>query len=265
MNRRHLSRLLTAVLATAVLLHMPFTPHSAQAASSERMETHIVDTLGGQALIPLIEPLLAPGGSIGHYQGRLVIRTTAESFSDITRLIADIDRAPRSVRISLRRSASGSSQQDDASMSGSVDQRGNVRGNVVILRDRQQQQRDDHYSINTLDGHDAFIDRGNLLQLSGYGPGNTSVLPLLQGIAVTPQLLPDGQIRLTVEQRFDEQRNTGEMHTQSAHSTLQLSPGQWHDLGGLTQEDSGSRQGLTGGQRQSGREEITLQVRVEVL
>ncbi|MCH8542986.1 MAG: type II and III secretion system protein [Alcanivorax sp.] len=265
MNRRHLNRLLAALLTTVALLHTPLTVHAARAVADDRMETHIVDTLGGKALIPVIQPLLAPGGSIGHYQGRLVIRTTAESFDEITRLIADIDRAPRGLRISFRRSASGTSQQDGASARGSVDQDGRVRGNVVIQRDRQQQQRSDDYTISTLDGHDAFIDRGNLLQLSGHHPGDRTVLPLLQGIAVTPQLLPGGQIRLTVEQRFDERGQAGDLRTQSAQSTLQLSPGQWQDMGGLTQQSEDGHRGLSGGERRSGQEAITLQVRVDLL
>lgn len=265
MNRRHPNRLMTAVIAIAVLLHTPSTFRAAQAGSGDNLETHIVDTLGGQALIPVIQPLLAPGGTIGHYQGRLVIRTTAESFNDITRLIADIDRAPRSVRISLRRSSSSDDKQRSTTASGSINQDGKVHGNIGVQRDRQQQQRSDQYTIGTLDGHDAFIDRGNLLQLSGHHPGDTTVLPLLQGIAVTPQLLPDGKIRLTVQQRFDERRQTGEVTTQSAESTLLLSPDQWHDLGELTRQGTSASRDLSSGNRRSGQEAISLQVRVDLL
>ncbi len=224
------------------------------------METRIIDTLGGESLIPVIEPLLIEGGRISHYRGRLVIRTSAENLAEISALIAEIDQPPRPVRITLRRDARSSDTGRDTSVQIEADSDGRVGGRAQASQQQRTQQRRDDYHITTLDGHEAFIDRGQLLQLAGYAPGSREILPLLQGIAVRPRRLPDGRVQVEINQRFEEQRASGQLETQAAQSTLLLQPAQWYPLGSLQQDNSR----LAPGHRSDQAQHINLEIRVEL-
>ena len=248
---------LARVLLRCVLVVLVITP--ALAAAQSAMETRIIDTLGGESLIPVIQPMLAEGGRISHYRGRLVIRSTPENLAEISALIADIDQPPRPVRITLRRHASSSDSQRDAGVRIEADRDGRVDARVQASRRDSARERQDDYHITTLDGHEAFIDRGQLLQLAGYAPGSREILPLLQGIAVRPRLLPDGRVQLDISQRFDERHSSGQLETQSAQSTLLLHPAQWQALGSLQQDDAM----MAPGHHSDSTGQINLEVRVE--
>lgn len=226
------------------------------------METHIVDTLGGEALIPTLRPLLVEGGSIGHYQGRLVIRTTAENFTVLRQVIADIDQVPRPVRISLRREANQQRSRQDAEVR-VHSERGGSRAEARIRQGQQISSRQDDYHITTLDGHEAFIDRGQLLQLAGYSPNDRTLLPLLQGMTVRPRLLPNGQVELSVNQRFDEVDSAGQARTQGADTVLRVEAGEWRPLGGLAHQGREEDSGLLSRGSSTDSSQIILQIRVE--
>lgn len=249
-HRQCLARALLGSMLVLLVIAPPL------AAAQSAMETRIIDTLGGESLIPLIQPMLAEGGRISHYRGRLVIRSTPENLAEISALIADIDQPPRPVRITLRRHASSSDSQREAGVQIEADRDGRVDARVQASRRDSARQRQDDYHITTLDGHEAFIDRGQLLQLAGYAPGSREILPLLQGIAVRPRLLPDGRVQLEISQRFDERHPGGPADTQTAQSTLLLTPAQWQPLGRLDQD--------TADRSMAGRTEHTSQISLDV-
>lgn len=253
-HRQCLARALLGSMLVLLVIAPPL------AAAQSAMETRIIDTLGGESLIPLIQPMLAEGGRISHYRGRLVIRSTPENLAEISALIADIDQPPRPVRITLRRHASSSDSQREAGVRIEADRDGRVDARVQASRRDSARQRQDDYHITTLDGHEAFIDRGQLLQLAGYAPGSREILPLLQGIAVRPRLLPDGRVQLEISQRFDERHPGGPADTQTAQSTLLLAPAQWQPLGRLDQDMAGRSMA----ERNEHTSQISLDVRVDL-
>src|SRR5690606_29827804 len=100
---------------------------------------------------------------------------------------------------------------------------------------------------------------------TGGWPASTTVLPLVQGLEVTPILLPNGDVRLSLQQRFDERQADGRLTTQHSATTLVIPPGQWRNIGQLGGTEQHQQRGLTGAGQQSSEQSIPLQIRVDVV
>lgn len=234
-------------------------------AAAAELRTYVLQTLNGDNVAEVLRPLLPDGATVVPYQGRLVLRTTPENYAEIVALLAEIDAPPRSLRISLRRSEDSQRQRSGVQGQGSVHYPGGLQGNVRIIREQGSGSSSQDYSITTLDGHDAFIDRGSLIAITGGWPPDTTLLPLLQGLEVTPRLQPDGDIRLQVRQRHDARQADGEITVQRTATTLIVPPGQWRSLGHLGGSES-TQQRAPGTYSTTEKEtRIPLQIRVDVL
>lgn len=234
-------------------------------AASAQLRTYVLDTLNGDSVAQVLRPLLPEGGTVVPFQGRLVVRTTPENYAEIVALLAEIDTPPRSLRISLRRSEDSQRQQSGIRSSGSVHYPGGLQGNVRIIGEHDSLSNNQHYSITTLDGHDAFIDRGSLIAITGGWPANTTLLPLLQGLEVTPRRQPDGDIRLQVRQRHDARQADGQISVQRTSTTLIVPPGQWRSLGHLGGDESQQQRTLESHSDTRQQSSIPIQIRVDVL
>src|SRR3990172_9404966 len=80
-------------------------------------------------IVPVLEPLVAPGGTVTGMNDRLIIKTTASNLEEIKGVLASIDRAPRRRRITVRQDVANSLQarQDAVSVTGRA---GDVRARV---------------------------------------------------------------------------------------------------------------------------------------
>lgn len=235
------------------------------ASAGAELRTYVLNTLNGDGVAEVVRSLLPEGGTVVPYQGRLVVRTTAENYAEIVAMLAEIDAPPRSLRVSLRRTEDSQRQQNAIQSSGSMHYPGGLQGNVRIIRGQESGSSSQHYSITTLDGHEAFIDRGSLIAITGRWPADTTLLPLLQGIEVTPRQQPDGDIRLQVRQRHDARQADGEIALQRTSTTLIVPPGQWRSLGHINSSEA-ARQRAPGNRSDSRQgTDIPLQIRVDVL
>lgn len=222
-------------------------------------QTYVLDSFGAESLVPVIRPMLAEGGSVSSYQGRLVVHTTPNNYAEITRLLKQVDVAPTQLKLSLR-------VKED----GSYSNRGVNVGDVVITRDRGgkwgagaevgidystgSRQRHSTYTVSALSGYRANIDSGTLVSLSKtyvsrYGIANSTLLiPVTQGMTVLPRHLPDGRIQLDVAQQYDRVRllatsghHEPQINTQNSQTQLVVQPNQWTSVGSIVQQQDVSR------------------------
>src|SRR5688572_22161415 len=117
---RSLRTRLAPMIAAAVLLVLVTVT-----ARSQSLEVIPLRYRPAAEVIPVIQPMLAPGGSVSGYQGQLVVRTTPANLDEIKRILASIDTAPRQLIITVRQDAEASSSASSAEVSGSV---GSERG-----------------------------------------------------------------------------------------------------------------------------------------
>jgi len=235
---------------------------SACTIQAEDMRIHVLPRADAAALLPVIEPLLAPGGSVRAYQGKLIIRTTDSNMSELEGALGSLEAKPSAMVVHLRRQGSSSEQRSgvDTRIEGRIP--GGVSGDIRIEQNRRQTSQQDHYRIRTLSGYPAHISQGTLLALGG-GYYGTVFAKLQQGIQVIPQLTPDGSVVLQISQRYDQPGGQGVAHTQSSGTTLRVQPGIWQPMGSISVDRQQDQRGLGGVRSSSQQVNLPLEVMVE--
>jgi len=283
--KRYIShRLIGAVCTTnlaslsAFALSLAVLPISVQASTSQ---TYVIHTYGGASLLPAVRQQLnssADGGTVTTYQDKLVLRTTARNYQAVQQLLSQIDRQPQALTVAVRVGNSSSEQGNTQQSQVIITNRG-IQGAGVISQRSSQQQGNNLYQVQTLSGSAASISTATLYSLTQtYNTNNHStyhrsandnfkpqiviqqqiLLPTTQGIAVTPRLLPSGEVEVQLSQVEESlvqpnspynQMSSTDNSTSSAsnpvrgqrlNSTMIVPRGQWVTIGQISQNSSSS-------------------------
>jgi hypothetical protein len=259
-------------------LGLAVLPVTVQASTAQ---TYAIHTYGGASLLPAVRQLLsssADGGTVTTYQDKLVLRTTARNYHAVQQLLSQIDRQPQALAVAVRVGNSSSGQGNIQQGQVIITNRG-IQGAGVISQRSSQQQSSNLYQVQTLSGSAASISTGTLYSLTQtYNPNNYStyhrsandnfkpqiviqqqiLLPTTQGIAVTPRLLPSGEVEVQLSQVEESlvqpnspynQMSSTDNSTSSAsnpvrgqrlNSTMIVPRGQWVTIGQISQNSSSS-------------------------
>ncbi|GAF55744.1 hypothetical protein JCM18901_1410 [Psychrobacter sp. JCM 18901] len=262
---------------SAFALSLAVLPVTVQASTSQ---TYVIHTYGGANLLPAVRQQLnssADGGTVTTYQDKLVLRTTARNYQVVQQLLSQIDRQPQALTVAVRVGNSSSEQGNIHQSQVIITNRG-IQGAGVISQRSSQQQSSNLYQVQTLSGSAASISTGTLYSLTQtYNTNNHStyhrsashdfkpqiviqqqiLLPTTQGIAVTPRLLPSGQVEIQlsqVEERlvqlnspYNQMSSTNNTNSasnairgQRLNSTMIVPRGQWVTIGQISQNSSSS-------------------------
>ena len=263
-----IKKLTTPLLVTAASIILST---SAIAAISQ---TYVIDTYGGATLLPAVRQQLnssADGGTVSIYQDKLVLITTPRNYQMIQQLLTQIDRQPQALTVAVRVGNSSSIQDNIRQGQVVITNRG-IQGGGVINQYSRQQQGSSLYQVQTLSGSAASISTGTLYSLTQnyratiqpnyHYPADRQpnaqiviqqqvLLPTTQGIAVTPRLLPNGQVEVRlsqVEERLARSNSSynrygtssNGIQGQSLNSTLIVPRGQWVTIGEISQRSVNS-------------------------
>ena len=241
-----------------LLLSVWIMPFAAQAAT---YQTYVIHTYGGDALLPAVRQQLSnsrDGGSATIYQDKLVLQTTTANYQALS----------VAVRVGNNSSTQGYIQQGRVIITNQ-----GIQGTGVISQSTNQQQNNSHYHVQTLSGSAASISTSTLYSLMqtyqansyptysrslGSRPAGQIIiqqqvlLPTVQGIAVTPRLLPNGQVEVQLNQveealvtpnssynqnRYNQNRynQNSAIQAQRLTSTIIVPRGQWITIGQISQ------------------------------
>lgn len=282
--KRYISHRLIGAVCTinlaslsAFALSLAVLPISVQASTSQ---TYVIHTYGGASLLPAVRQQLnssADGGTVTTYQDKLVLRTTARNYQAVQQLLSQIDRQPQALAVAVRVGNSSSGQGNIQQGQVIITNRG-IQGAGVISQRSSQQQGNNLYQVQTLSGSAASISTATLYSLTQtYNANNHPtyhlssndnlrpqiviqqqiLLPTTQGIAVTPRLLPNGQVEVQlsqVEERlvqlnspYNQMSSTNNTNSasnairgQRLNSTIIVPRGQWVTIGQISQNSTNS-------------------------
>ena len=252
-----------------------------------------------QEIIPIIQPMLAPGGSVSGHQGQLIIRTTPANLEEIKRILGSVDTAPRQLQITVRQDADTASQRSRAEVSGSVGgEHGRVtvpgsretRGGNVVLREGDDrvranvQQSDSTASdrntqtVRVMEGREAFVSVGQSVpvrerqvrrtvvggQVVEQVVEGTQYRDVATGFYVIPRLAGD-RVTLDVSPQREtlSRRVPGGVDVQSMTTTVSGRLGEWMEIGGISRDASGQQTVLLGHRAAATREERRVLVKVD--
>ena len=245
----------------AFMLSLIVLPVAVQAANNQ---TYVIDTYGGETLLPAVRQQLnssRDGGTVAVYQDKLVLQTTAVNYQAVQQLLNQIDRQPQALTVSVRVGNNSSSQGNIQQGQVIITNRG-TQGSGIINQRNSQQQSNNLYQVQTLSGSAASISTGTLYSLSQTYTANNYptyhrpsgqiiiqqqvLLPTTQGIAVTPRLLPNGQIEVKLSQVEEQLVRSNSSYRQNSYgnsaiqgqrlnSTIIVPRGQWVTIGQISQ------------------------------
>ncbi|GAF57365.1 hypothetical protein JCM18902_60 [Psychrobacter sp. JCM 18902] len=249
----------------AFALSLTVVPIVAQAAT---FQTYVIDTYGGDALLPAVRQQLntnRDGGTVTTYQDKLMLHTTAANYQAVQQLLTQIDGQPQALTVAVRVGNNSSVQGNIQQGQVIISNRG-IQGSGIIHQSNSQQQTNNLYQVQTLSGSAASISTGTLYALNqtydvnsytNYKSPSVQIviqqqvlLPTTQGITVTPRLLPTGQVEVTLSQVEETlarsyssfQKNSNHaIQGQRLDTTIIIPRGQWVTIGQISQSSQNQR------------------------
>ncbi|MEX0959413.1 MAG: secretin N-terminal domain-containing protein [Burkholderiales bacterium] len=261
--RRRFLRLLLAFCAVAPL---------GRAGFAQQTVLEVIELRARRAddVIPVLRPLLAPGGTISGLQGRLIVRTTPANLAELRRVLDVIDAAPKRLVISVRQEDSATREGSEVEISGSV---GSDRARVGVpgtgatgggtvqggsgddaLRARVLGTRSDGSGTNVqtvqvLDGNAAFIRLGESVPVRSRTtistPQGVREVESVEyrnvdtGFYATPRV-SGGEVTIQLSARRDAvlDRDTGAARIQRVDSVVSGRLGEWIEVGSIAEDAS---------------------------
>lgn len=220
-------------------------------------------------LLPVLSPLVEPGGAITGMGNQLIIKASRRNREQLKQALAALDTAPRMlrIRISQNRDEAGSGQetgvsgdlnlgsnvriiQPGRSGGGSLQiQRGDSTVNVRATDTRSARSATSSQMVQVMEGGKAFIQVGQSipvpLRQAVAGPGGmvlsetTVYRDIGQGFYAEPRLAGD-RVTLDISPSNDTPGHygPGSVNTQRLSTTVSGRLGQWIPLGGSAQAAS---------------------------
>jgi hypothetical protein len=246
-----------------------------------------------EEVIPLLQPMLAKGGSLSGLRGQLVVRTTPANLAELRRVLTTVDAAPRRLLISVAQDSAYDASRRGAEISGSLRAEDNLRltipGSSTAPRDGLQARIYDSRSLDNvrvtqtvqvLEGRSAFINSGAEVPVRDRrtvrsvvnGRVVDQVVDDVQyrsadtGFQVTPRVTGD-VVTLDVSPQREAfvQGVPGVVDVQRVVSTVSGRLGEWIELAAISQSCESDREvilGRAGGTRTQSR---SVLVKVEEL
>ena len=274
----------------AFALSLTVVPIAVKAAA---YQTYVIHTYGGESLLPAVRQQLSAsrdGGTVSIYQDKLVLHTTAANYQKVQQLLSQIDGQPQALTVAVRVGNSSQSQGNSQQGQVIISNRG-IQGAVMINQRNSQQQGNNLYQVQTLSGSAASISTGTLYSLSQTHIANSYptynrpsgqiiiqqqvLLPTTQGIAVTPKLLPNGQVEVRLTQ-VEEQlvranpsynrygyTNNSSVQEQRLNSTIVVPRGQWVNIGQISQNNQTQSSGYDSNQTVNSSNSVPISLLVQ--
>ena len=267
-------------------------------AMAESMKLEIIELKSGVVsdIVPVLKPLVAKGGTVTGMNGKIIIKSTPSNLKQLKQVLAELDKAPRRLMISVKQNVDGSLKQSESGLSGRYIS-GNVKiespdisnegaiiqgqdsdGNVIRYRTIETRTRSEDrnvFRIQTLEGHPAHINVGNSVPIPTQSTvitaggvvtttGGVEYRDVTSGFYVLHRLQGDN-VTLLVAPKLSRTTpgQAAIFDIQEVETTASGKLGEWIQIGGATQHfnDDGRRNVIRTKQR--GQEARNVLIKVE--
>jgi type II secretory pathway component GspD/PulD (secretin) len=221
-------------------------------------------------VIPVLQPLLEQGGALTGQDYKLFVRASSTNVRQLRAALAQIDRKPGQLLVSVRRSTQQKMERERAQVNGTVGNRGSdvaVHATDSDARDR----RDGLASVQVVEGSSAFISSGSdvpVVTAVAAGGGRrpwaaatTGYRNVSSGFVVTPRV--NGQTVIIDIEQQDERVVNGNVQTQRLTTQVGGTLGEWIQLGGVSESASTQHRGILSRQYSTQSDERSIWVKVE--
>ena len=276
-QRRVLLRTLAGLAGVSLL--QPFIPLFAN-------ELVVIELNGRTAeeLIPLLRPMLAPGGKISGLNDKLIIRTTPSNLAELRAMLDVLDAPPRRLRITVRQDAGRRERDVDLEVSGSVGTSGQPSGasgkrpseasdgNISASASARASERNSGVaqSVQTLDGSPAYIAIGQSIPVRGSiaadGREYVEYRDVVTGFYATPRVRNE-RVTVALETSADRVNRPidGSARIQRAETIVTGELGEWIEVGTISSDADGRQIGIVFFESSAATSESRIYLKVEEL
>ena len=231
-----------------------------------------------EQVLPILRPLLEPGGAVSGMQNQIVLRASRRNIDEIRRVLASIDSQPRRLMISVRQDTADNVQGRGASVGGSISSRGGADIRARVFDNRNSSDESISQRLQVLEGYPATINigqsvpvttRSTIGSVTGANQGGmvsetTTYRDASTGFEVVPRLSGDlVQLEISPRRETLAGAGPGSINSQRITTTASGRLGEWFELGGVSQDESRQGAGILYGSSGERRDIRRVWVRVE--
>jgi type II secretory pathway component GspD/PulD (secretin) len=215
-----------------------------------------------EQVLPVLRPLLEPGGTLSGSRGQLFLRASPANVADIKRALEAIDRPLRRLQISVRFDDALARERRGIEASGTIGSGGARVGITAEDVRRAATERVDQ-QLQVLEGGRAFILSGNSSPLRVEG--GVVIREMATGIEVTPRIAGDQVFLEVAPQRETAGPGPGVVQAQRIVTTVTARLGEWVELGGTVAAADRDDRGIASSSARRASESRRTWVKVEEL
>jgi type II secretory pathway component GspD/PulD (secretin) len=242
-------------------------------------------------VLPVLQPLLEPGGTLTGMDDQLILRASAKNRAQIKAVLARIDQAPRQLVIYVRQhmdlqqqnrgiNVTGQVKADGVSVTVPNQQRPTARlsagsVNLDVQNSQRNSQEAADQMVRVIDGGSAYINAGvsvpipmQSIQYGAYGAGvaRTTVYQNLgSGFYAIPHLMGERvTLDISPEQTSAQAGSYGNRNIQRLTTTVQTRLGEWVQIGGTDSSNTQSTGQLLGRVSESQQSQRGVWLKVEI-
>lgn len=279
------------------LMRMMLLALCAVAAHAQQMVVEVIELEHRlvRDVVPILQPVLAPGATITGTSNQLILRTTPANLAEVREVLSAIDTRIRQLRITVTQDVSVVMQAREDALSGHV-QAGDFAAGVPdpapsggaaigvetatggatyrTLRTHSQEESSNLHFVLTMEGQPAFVATGQqvpqpyyestVTPFGGSVAAGVDYQEVSTGVYVTPRVQGD-RVTLEVSPRAErlDPRGSGMIERQGLDTTVSGRLGEWIPLGGASVTSGGADGELLARTRRQGDNNYTVWVRVD--
>lgn len=206
-------------------------------------------------VLPVLQPMVEPGGTLSGMNNQLFLRTSPRNREDIKRVLAAIDKPSRRLVIHVSQERGSDDSSRGGNVSGQVVLGSNRRAdvNARVWDTRSARSEAGTQMVQTVEGGRAFIQVGRSVPVPMrqviVGPGGAMATESVvfrdigQGFYAQPRLNGD-RVTLEISQQADSGGRYGGMDSQRLSTTVSGRLGEWIELGGTSAHAVGNTGGF---------------------
>lgn len=239
-------------------------------AMAQTLEVIDLEHRSAPEVIPVLQPLVATGGALSGEGYKLFVRTTSANLVELRKAIAQIDREPQALTVSVRKTTRQHMERERLAAQATLSSRG-LSAAATAATSNWHTQSEGIASVVVLDGNAAFIATETSTPIVTAVAGGGARRPwlaaqmhmreLTTGFLVTPRVAGE-RVILDISQQ-DERLGAGAVQSQSLDTRLSGPLGQWIEAGGSNTTARAHGQGSSSRQYSTQSDDIVIWVKVE--
>jgi type II secretory pathway component GspD/PulD (secretin) len=258
-----------------IWLTVLFALWTAFAHAQSGLEVIELRSRGVDEVLPVLQPLLEPGGTLTGMNNQLFLRASPKNRAEIKKALAALDKPARQliIRISQNRQADDEAQGVSGSGQVVLGSTSRARGEAQVWDTRSARRDSGGQMVRVQEGSQAFIQIGRSLPVPMrqviIGPGGAVVNETVvyqdigQGFYAQPRLNGE-RVSIDISQRADALHGrSGVIDSQRLTTTVAGRLGEWIELGGAGRQATTRQSGTLNLSTSDVRDQRAIWLKVE--